>query len=104
MDSLRSNSNCSFAWRIWAVDRSNEAIPTSSECLNEYGGISRIAQRVAQSFDGCIQAMIEVDERVRRPELDAQFLSAYHFSRSLQQGNQELKWLLLEFHLVTLLA
>ncbi|HET6175281.1 MAG TPA: hypothetical protein VFE61_00010 [Candidatus Sulfotelmatobacter sp.] len=75
MASLRSNNHCSFAWRIWAVDRSNETIPTSSECLNEYRGISGIAQRVAQSFDGRIEAMIEVDKGVRRPELDAQFLA-----------------------------
>jgi hypothetical protein len=43
MASLRSNNKCSFAWRRWAVDRSNEAIPTPSECLNEYRSVSRIA-------------------------------------------------------------
>jgi hypothetical protein len=45
--------------------------------------------------------MIEVDERVCRPELGAQFLSGHHFSRSFQQGDQQLESLFLELHLLS---
>jgi DNA-binding NarL/FixJ family response regulator len=38
-------------------------------------GASGFAQCIAQPLDGGIQAMIEVNERVRWPELAAQFLS-----------------------------
>ena len=54
-------------------DRSDKAIPTLSEGLNEDGCFRRFTQRLAQSLDGCIQTMIEVDEGVCRPELVAAF-------------------------------
>src|ERR1700720_1579310 len=75
-----------------------EAIPSSSECLDKDGGLGRRAQRVPQPFDGCIQAMIEVDECVCRPELASQFLSGDHFSRPFKQRGQHLKGLFLELY------
>jgi hypothetical protein len=42
--------------------------------------------------------MIEVDEGVRRPELVAQFVSGDNLSRVLQQGSENLQWLLLQLH------
>jgi hypothetical protein len=70
---------------------SNEAIPSSSECLDNNGRVRRFAQRIAQPLDGCIQAMIEVDEGVRGPELASQFLSGDDFSWPFKQHGQHLK-------------
>jgi hypothetical protein len=85
---LRGGRDSDCAGRGPTVDRSDEAVPSSSDCLNEDGLFRRFAQRNAQPLDGGIQAVIEVDERVRRPELIAQFFSGYHISRSLQQRCQ----------------
>jgi hypothetical protein len=85
-------------------NRGNEAISSSSECLNEDGCLRRFAERITQPFDGGIQTMIEVDEGVRRPELAAQFLSGNYFSRSFKQRRQNLQWLFLELYLLSPLA
>jgi hypothetical protein len=82
----------------------DEPIAPSSECLNENGRFRRFAQRVAQPLYSGIQAVIEVDERVRRPELAPQFLSGNDFSRLFKQRGQHLKWLFLEFYLLSALA
>jgi hypothetical protein len=85
---IRSGRYSDCVWSEATVDRSNEAISSASECLNEDGPVGRFAQRIAQPLDGSIQAMIEIDESVHRPELAAQFLSGNHFSRSLKQRRQ----------------
>jgi hypothetical protein len=79
-------------------DRSDKAIPTLSEGLNEDGCFRRFTQRLAQSLDGYIQTMIEVDEGVCRPELTAQFLPANHLAGPFKQCRQHLKWLFLELY------
>jgi hypothetical protein len=66
----------------------NEAISPPGDCLNEDGPFRRFAQRVAQPLDGCIQTVIEINKRVRRPELAAQFLSSDQFSRSFKKCRQ----------------
>jgi hypothetical protein len=48
--------------------------------------------------------MIEVDERVHRPELAAQLLSSNQFSRSFKQRREQLKRLFLELYLLAPLA
>jgi hypothetical protein len=48
--------------------------------------------------------MIEVDERIRGPELRAQLLASNQFSRSLKQSRQQFKRLFLEPYLLSSLA
>jgi hypothetical protein len=48
--------------------------------------------------------MVEVDERVRWPELAAQFLSSNQLSRPFKQRRQQLKRLFLEFDFLSPLA
>jgi hypothetical protein len=48
--------------------------------------------------------MIEVNERVRWPELAAQFLASNQFSRSFKERRQQLKRLFLELYLLSPLA
>src|SRR5882762_5083119 len=86
------------------IDRSNETVTSSSDCLDEDWRFRRFAQRIAQPLDGGIEAMIEVDEGVRRPEFAAQFLSGNQFSRSFKQRSQNLQGLFLQLHLLPALA
>ena len=48
--------------------------------------------------------MIEIDEGVFRPELTVQFLASNQFSRSFQQCDEYLKWLLLQLYFLPTLA
>ena len=82
----------------------NEAISSSSDGLNKDGPLRRFAQSVAQSLNGGIETMIEIDECVRCPELATQFLASNEFSRSFKQGRQQLKRLFLEPYLLSPLA
>jgi hypothetical protein len=93
---LRSERYSNRVWGETTVDRSDEAISSASESFNEDGRFRRFAQRIAQPLDGSIQAVIEIDEGVHRPEFAAQFLSGNYFSRSLKQRRQHLKGLFLE--------
>jgi hypothetical protein len=92
---------CLRLWRRILHDRSNEAIPSSRERLNEDGRPGRFAERITQPFDSGIQTVIEVDEGVCRPELAAQFLSGNHFPRSFKQRCQDLQRLFLQLYLLS---
>jgi hypothetical protein len=92
------------AWIRRAIDWSNETIATSSERLDEHWSVRRFAQRIAQPLDGGIQAMIEVNEGILRPEFAAQFFSGNDFSRAFKQSGQHLQRLFLELYLLSPLA
>ncbi len=98
----RGDRDSDFAWST--INRCNEAIPSSSDCLNEDGRFRGFAESVPQPLDGRIQAVIEVDEGVCRPELATQFLPGNQFSRSFKQRCQHLKGLFLELYLLSPLA
>ncbi len=106
VDDLPTSGRLRFRFRLDRRNRrpDNKAITSSSDCLDEDGLFRRFAQRVAQPLDGSIQAMIEIDEGVRRPELAAQFLSGDKFSRAFKQRRQHLKRLFLELYLLSPLA
>jgi hypothetical protein len=76
---------CLRLWRWILCDRSYEAIPSSSECLNEDGCFRRFAQRIAQSLDGCIKAMIKIDKGIRGPEPIANFFTRNQLAGTLQK-------------------
>jgi hypothetical protein len=101
---LKARSVLDFARWGGAVHRSNEAITAAGERLNKDRSVCRFAQRIAQPLDRGIQAMIEVNEGVRRPEFIAQFLSSNELSRPFQERRQYLKGLFLQFYLLSPLA
>src|SRR6266849_60734 len=57
------------------VDGSDETIATAGESFDETGTVGGITESVAEAFDSGIEAMIEVDEGVGRPELALQFFA-----------------------------
>jgi hypothetical protein len=54
-----------------------------------------IAQRFPELINRCIEAVVEVNEGVGRPDLRPDFFSADDFSRPRQQDFKNKKWLLL---------
>src|SRR5215468_2290976 len=61
-DSNRGFGGCS-------CDVAQKPIAPTRDGLNEARGFGGIPQSLAQAFDGVIDAVVEVDERVRRPDL-----------------------------------
>jgi hypothetical protein len=48
--------------------------------------------------------VVEIHERVRRPELFLEFLTSYDLARVLKQQGQDLEWLFLEANSQAVLA
>jgi hypothetical protein len=57
------------------TDWRNEAIPAACQRFDEARVVRGIAQRVAKFAEGGIQAAIEIDKGVRRPQLIAENLA-----------------------------
>ncbi len=76
--------------------RGNEAIASPRDSFDEDGMVGVISQRIAEFLQRAVQAEIEIDESVSRPEPLLQFLTRNHFAGMFQQGLKYLKGLLLE--------
>jgi hypothetical protein len=61
------------------------------------GSSSMVPQRIPQLLDGDLQPQGEVYKCVRGPEPPLEFFMRHQFARTLQEGDQELKGLVLEF-------
>src|SRR6516225_2866245 len=72
--------------------------------FDKAGFFGRIVQALAQPRYRGVQAMVEIDKRVYRPELQAQLLARDQFARTLQQHAQHAQGLFLEAHAPALLA
>ncbi len=70
-------------------NRSDEPVSTLGNCLDVKGLLSCIAQRLAQFHHGRIQAMIEINESVRRPKDTAQILASNNLPRFLQKEYED---------------
>lgn len=77
-----------------ATHRRNKAIPNPRNRLDIARRIRQIAQRVAKFLHRFIQAMIEINEHILRPQPLAKLLARNYFSRALQQHRQQLNRLL----------
>jgi hypothetical protein len=89
-----------FGRRAWrrcrALHRGQKAVSAPGHGLHEPGIGGRVPERLAQLVDGSIQAVVEIDERVLRPEFLAQFLARDDVSGPLQEKTQNLEWLFLK--------
>ena len=63
------------------------------------GVCGRVAQRLAQPLHGGIDAVLEVDDRLARPELPAKLFAAYQLARSLDQQGEDSQRLAFELDL-----
>src|SRR5713226_9239214 len=67
------------------VYRREEAVAASGHSSYKSGVLCRVTERVPQPADCCIQAVIKIDEGIRRPKLLLQFLSSDYLARVLEE-------------------
>ena len=82
----------------------DEAITSTRERLNKSGVFSGIMQSLPKSFDGGVQTVLEVYERIAWPELVFELFSSDQFPRLLEQHGKNLNRLPLNFNLASMLA
>src|SRR5205809_7946068 len=85
-------------------ERGDEPVTPAREGLDVTGGLGRVAQGLPQLPHGRVEAVVEVDERIRWPELVPQLLSGHHLARTLQEQGQQAKRLILQTDLQSLPA
>ncbi len=71
-------------------NRGYEPVAFSGDRLDVARYLGGVAKRVPQATNGVVQAVVELDIRVFRPERTAEFFARYHLSRTAQQGQQDL--------------
>jgi hypothetical protein len=72
-----------------------EAVPSTRDCFDISGVLSRVPETLAQLGDSRVEAVIEIDERVVGPEGGAEIIAAYDFAGLFQQKLQNPEWLFL---------
>jgi hypothetical protein len=65
--------------------------------------LRRVTEYLPKFANGGIEAIVKVDERVARPQLGPQFITADHFSGTLQEQGEDLKRLDLKPDLLSVL-
>jgi hypothetical protein len=76
-----------------------ETVSTARHSLYKRGILGGISQGVPEAPDGGIQAVVEVDIGIGRPEAVAQFFPGDDLARTVQQFGEYLKRLLLQLDL-----
>jgi hypothetical protein len=84
--------------------RRDETVSTTRQGFDESRALSRIGQRVAQSFDRRVEADIEIDKCVGRPKLLVKVFPGHQLARLLKQHGQDLKGLIVKLDLDALLV
>jgi hypothetical protein len=65
----------------------NELVAAPGNGFDEAGFFGGVAESFAKPVDGRIEAMLEVDKRIGRPEAAMQLFPCDHTSGALQQDN-----------------
>jgi len=68
------------------------------EGLDKSRFLRRVAQRISKFFDRGVQAVIEGNEGVLRPESLTQLIPGYNFAGMLQKQHKQPEWLLLQLY------
>ena len=78
---------------------------TAARCgFDEARVVGRIAEYLADLVDGFVQAVVELDEGVGRPQLLTQFFTGDNLARPLEQDDKQAERLVLEIDLEPFLA
>jgi hypothetical protein len=81
----------------------DKAVATPWQGFDVLGMLRRVTQYLPKLADRGVQAIVKVDERVVRPQLVPQFLTADQFSATLQEQGEDLKGLDLQSDLLPVL-
>jgi hypothetical protein len=76
----------------------HEPVAFARNGFHKAGSIRGVAKAFPQARNGGVQAVIEVDERVRRPETQPELFSSYDLARLFQQHAQNAERLFLQAH------
>ena len=78
------------------LDRSDEAVGTTGNCFDEPWRVGIAAERGAEPLHRGIQVVLEVDERVVRPQLVAERLARDNLARPLHEQREDALRLVLQ--------
>src|SRR5207253_6392605 len=80
------------------VDWGNEPIAALRQRLDEARVFGRIAQSLTEPVDGGIEAVIEVDERVSRPQTLPQLVASDDIAAALEQQDEDVERAAAQLH------
>ena len=78
------------------LDGRDEAVAAPMQRLDEPRIVGIVAERGAQPLDRRIQAVLEIDERPRRPQTLAQLFARHHFAGPLEHHRENFERLILQ--------
>ena len=84
--------------------RGDKAVPVPGQRFDEARRRRVIPQSLAQSFDGTVDAVLEINEGILRPELLSDLFAGHQLARTLQQHGQDLEGLTVQLDLQSVLA
>ena len=87
-----------------SIDGGDEPVASPWQGLDVARAIGGVAENLAKAGDGGVNAMLEIDENVARPELLTDFLARDELGRALEQHEEDLEGLLLHADAGTTLA
>jgi hypothetical protein len=72
------------------IDWGDEAVAAAGDGFDVAGVAAGVAEGLAQLVHGAVQAMVEVDEGVRLPELAAQFVARHQVAAPGDQADEDI--------------
>ena len=85
-------------------DLASEPVPTASDRFHEAGALGGVAEGLTDLVDCFVEPVVKIHKGVRSPKFLLQILATHYFACVLDQGGQELKWLLLDSDLRAVLS
>ena len=76
--------------------RRDEPIAVSRDGFDEAGTFRGVSERVAQSLYGSVNAVLEIDKSIGRPQVPLKLVTCDHLPALGNQGNQDVKRLRLK--------
>src|SRR5262245_46953403 len=86
------------------LDWCDESVAALRQGLDESGTFGRIPERLAQAVHRRVQAVVEIDERVSRPELLAEFVASNEIAAAVHEEQKDVEWAAAQLDDAALLA
>src|SRR2546429_9810194 len=78
------------------LDRCKKAVAATSQGFDETGVFCRVAQGVAETLDGGVETVVEIDKGVGWPQAGAEGFACDDLARALKEDGQKPEGLVLE--------
>lgn len=91
---IRCRGRLQTLGRLRDLDGSNEAVSSAGQCLDVAGIARGFAERFPQLLNRRVDAVIELDHGIVRPQLQPDFLAQDHLTGMVEQHHQDLEGLL----------